>query len=271
MNWGRVALLLLPIVFLVGLSGFGAFKLFHLRTDRIMNVIKPETLSSKNFESLRKKTLEDPAYEEIFFHLDQYDSDILEFVLKDEDRLSFAQAYPKRESYKEGNATLEMSSKEVLPLLQWDLRWGYVPYGDGYLYQYGCAPTCLSMVFSFLKQDPALTPDQLAQYSMQNGYYVEGIGTDWTFLDRAGEAFGVNASRIPCSVESMQSSLQQGQILVCSMLPGDFTTEGHFIVIDGLQDGQFSVRDPNSKKHTQKLWNPQTILEQTQAIWAYSV
>ena len=40
----------------------------------------------------------------------------------------------------------------------------------------GCGPTCMFMVLFYLTRDESLTPDKAAEYSMQNGYYVEGSG-----------------------------------------------------------------------------------------------
>lgn len=270
-NWSRLILLVLPIFLALGLLGFGGYKLLHMRTDRILAVSRPDTISEDVFNELQTKALEDKRYEEVFLHLDQYDETILSFLIRDEDRMDFVLKYPQRDSYSQGAKTLNVSLEEFPLVLQWDIQWGYVPYGDGYIYQFGCAPTCLSMVFSYLKQDNSITPSRLAQYSMEKGYYVEGIGTDWSLLNEAGKDFGVSTSRIQVVADEMTNCLNQGQILVCSMLPGDFTTEGHFIVIDSVQDGQFSIKDPNSKKNTSKLWDIQTVLGQMQAVWAYSV
>jgi len=35
-----------------------------------------------------------------------------------------------------------------------------------------------------------------------------------------------------------------------------------------MEDGQFKVLDPNSNKNT-RLWDPQTVADQTAFAWAY--
>ena len=55
------------------------------------------------------------------------------------------------------------------------------------------------------------------------------------------------------------------------MLPGDFTTVGHFIVIAGVDSsGKLVVRDPNSAERSMQTWDAQTVLAQCANLWAYS-
>ena len=39
----------------------------------------------------------------------------------------------------------------------------------------------------------------------------------------------------------MKQALDDGKVIVCSMGPGDFTTEGHFILIRGYDGNGFYV------------------------------
>lgn len=270
-HWARLLVLVLPVCLFFGLAGFGVYKLFTYRTQEILKVSKPESITQETFDQLKDKTLENQEYEPIFLHIDQYSQDILDFLLKDEDRLSFVEAYPQRKEYTKGAKKLDESLDTIPKLLQWDLRWGYVPYGENDIYVTGCAPTCLSMVFSYLLQDASITPNALANYSQENGFYVNGAGTDWTFLTEAANQYGVQVERAQVSLLDMQDRLAKEQILVCSMLPGDFTQVGHFILVTGMESGEFTVIDPNSKKHTNQTWDPNTILSQMQSVWAYSV
>ena len=61
--------------------------------------------------------------------------------MKDEDRLSFVEAYPQKDNYSNGPGTLSETLDTIPKLLQWDLRWGYIPYGENDIYLTGCAPT----------------------------------------------------------------------------------------------------------------------------------
>ncbi|NJE40020.1 hypothetical protein E0K99_01620 [Faecalicoccus pleomorphus] len=269
--WGRLLVLILPVFLVLGFIGFGVYKLVLYPTEEILQVKKPEHITQETFDQLKEKTLENHEYKPIFLHLDQYSQDILDFLLKDEDRLSFVEAYPQKDNYSNGPGTLSETLDTIPKLLQWDLRWGYIPYGENDIYLTGCAPTCLSMVFSYLLQDSSLTPDVLASYSSQQGFYVNGAGTDWQFLTDAAQHYGVQVERAQVSLQDMKARLENHQILVCSMLPGDFTQVGHFILVTGMEDGEFTVIDPNSIKHTNQTWDADTLLSQMQAVWSYSV
>ena len=39
------------------------------------------------------------------------------------------------------------------------------------------------------------------------------------------------------------------------MGPGEFTSNGHFIVLTGLQNGRLKINDPNSRKNSEKTWD----------------
>ena len=68
---------------------------------------------------------------------------------------------------------------------------------------------------------------------------------------------------------SMSNHVSSGQPIICSMRPGDFTTTGHFIVITGLKDGKFIIKDPNSKERSNQLWDYQTLEHQISNLWAF--
>ena len=69
--------------------------------------------------------------------------------------LAFAESYPQaaefvrnypNEAGREHEIDISGELTGGIPLfLQWDTRWGYVPYGDGWIGNNGCGPTSLSM------------------------------------------------------------------------------------------------------------------------------
>lgn len=68
------------------------------------------------------------------------------------------------------------------------------------------------------------------------------------------------------------NALNQNIPLILSMEPGDFTTSGHFILAYGLdQDGNIKIKDCNSKKNSDKVWNINTILQQCRSIWKFTL
>ena len=74
------------------------------------------------------------------------------------------------------------------------------------------------------------------------------------------------------TVEGVQSELRAGHPIICSMGPGDFTEQGHFIVLTGAtDDGKIIVNDPNSRINSRKKWDAKRLLDQMKGMWAFSV
>lgn len=166
----------------------------------------------------------------------------------------------------------EKEKKQSNPLfIQWDKRWGYVPYGDNTIGLSGCAPTCLSMVLFSLTRNEAATPDALAAYSMEKGYYVPGTGTAWELMTDIPPEYAVTAATMTPSEEAMLQHLQANGQLICSMGPGDFTDTGHFIVIYGIENNEFLINDPFSHANSERTWTYQELYPQINNMWAYSL
>lgn len=52
--------------------------------------------------------------------------------------------------------------------------------------------------------------------------------------------------------ERVENNLQAGNLIIALMGPGEFTSNGHFIVLTGLQNGRLKINDPNSRKNSEK-------------------
>ncbi len=155
-------------------------------------------------------------------------------------------------------------------LLQWDPRWGYQPYGNNnYIGVAGCGPTCLAMVLYYLTGDEGFTPDRIASYAMENGYYVDGTGTAWALMKELPQACGVEVNELKISEYTVKRALDQGEILICAMREGDFTSAGHFIVIYGDDEEGFMVNDPNCVARSRKKWTYEMIGGQMKCVWGY--
>ena len=74
------------------------------------------------------------------------------------------------------------------------------------------------------------------------------------------------------SEDTLKSELSAGHPIICSMGPGDFTNQGHFIVLSGLtEEGKVLINDPNSKINSRKKWDLNTIINQMNAAWSFWV
>ena len=119
-------------------------------------------------------------------------------------------------------------------------------------------------------RDESITPDKIAEYSMKNGYYVSGTGTAWALLTDVPAEYGVEVSQPGVSEQTMKKALDQGDIIICSMRPGDFTARGHFIVIYGYDENGFQVNDPNCVARSRESWLFEQIGKQIKHIWVFS-
>lgn len=203
--------------------------------------------------------------------LDAYPEYLAALYEKNPEARDFVLAYPDhRDSTEIGAITAEELSGGLPLFLQWDERWGYHPYGSAVLGVTGCGPTCLSIVSAALTGNSAVTPAAVSDFSADGGYYVEGSGSSWELMTAGAERFGLRAEELPLSEELMAGALSAGRPLIVSLGPGDFTDSGHFIVLAGYADGSFSVRDPNSRKRSEKTWSYEALSPQILNIWAYS-
>ena len=211
-----------------------------------------------------------PEFQTIYDHMDQYPEALLNNLCCNPNMLDFALGY--QENYDTTSGTLEASELDGIPLfIQWDKRWGYDAYGNDVIGLSGCGPTCLSMIVIGLTKNQEATPDKLADYATEHGYYEQNSGTKWSIMDEMAAVYRVLGFNIILSKDNMQEELSQGHPLVCAMRSGDFTSQGHFIVIAGMEGDKFLVHDPNSIERSQQLWDYDTLQYQISAIWAFKV
>lgn len=173
----------------------------------------------------------------------------------------------------DGSVAVELFEDETpenYPLfLQWDPRWGYMQYGSqGTIGSSGCGPTCLSMAVYYLTGNPECMPDAVARYSLEHGYYLEGVGTEWALLDKYPKEYGLTVSHPSLSEANLKAQLDKGNILICSVKPGDFTAEGHFIVIYGYDENGFKINDPKCIYRSRLSWSYEQIKDDIKRTWS---
>lgn len=185
---------------------------------------------------------------------------------------AFVDAYPTEGQIDhEIDLSGEFVPGEIPHLLQWDIRWGYEYYGSSMIAINGCGPTCLSMAAIGLTGNTGYDPLTVADFAYANGYYHDGVGTAWTLISEGCTQFGLTARELPLDEMTIRNALAQGCPVICSVGPGDFTVEGHFIVITGLNpDGTVTVNDPNSILKSEQSWELQRIMSQMKNLWAMS-
>ena len=200
----------------------------------------------------------------------QYPKQLKDLALKNEEALEFVYDYPA-EHVKEHTIDLtEEASMDSVPLfVQWDKRWGCLAYGDdSNVAISGCGPTTLAMAVVALTGNEEATPAAIAKFAMQEGYYMSGTGTMWSLMTEGAAAYGVRSEQINISQIEIKQHLDQGDIVICSVRQGDFTTGGHFILLYDYDDEGFSINDPFSLYRSGQKWDYGKIRSQIKAVWA---
>lgn len=222
-------------------------------------------------DKLDELSEEYPEVKEIRKHMEEYPPELLKSLCNNPEMLEFVQGYLTSDGSVTGGLTEEEIRENIPLLIQWDKRWGYASYGDSNIGLSGCAPTCLSMVITGLTKDKTATPYAVADYAMKEGYYMEGSGTAWSLMTDGAGAFGIEGRELPLDKNTVYLELEAGHPIICSVRPGDFTTEGHFIVLAEIRDGKIAVNDPNSRGRSSVLWEYDILEPQIKNLWAFSI
>lgn len=206
-------------------------------------------------------------------HPEKYPEFLRDFLDSTTEAAEFVFHYPENKDRKADAIDISGECREgEIPLfIQWDMRWGYETYGDELMALSGCGPTCLSMVYVGLTGDTTMNPKKMAEFSSQNGYYLDGIGTSWELMSSGAKDLGLSYVNPALSKNDIFAELDAGHPLICSMQPGDFTTTGHFIVIYGRKGENLLIHDPNSLFRSLKEWPYDQVESQIKNLWAYSV
>lgn len=200
--------------------------------------------------------------------IDEWPQEMLTLLENNPDAEEYVQNYP---FLKDTSQPIDLSDQvgtgKVPLLFQWDARWGYTTYGSGPMGLTACGPTCLSMACLYFLEDAKYTPRYVADFAEENGYYVRGAGSSWTLISQGAKQLGLNVDTISPNASVIMDTLEEGNLVICAMGPGDFTTSGHFILLAGAQDGMAIVHDPNSSTNSEKLWKVADFKNQISMLW----
>lgn len=154
-----------------------------------------------------------------------------------------------------GNITFSDAETPVVYYNQTDSRWGNKMYGKSEtIGAAGCGPTALAIaVASLTKQQ--VTPYDVAQWSVKNGYCCEGNGSYHSLIPDGGKHYGLTVTGIGNDGKKLVEALQDGKLVIAIMSKGHFTSSGHFIVLRGVtEEGNILVADPASVKRSNQEW-----------------
>lgn len=200
-----------------------------------------------------------------------YPQELAELLERNPETRQFVEGYKDRLEITDKDLTSADLEKEFPHFLQWDMRWGYDLYGGDMIALSGCGPTCIATVAAAVTGDLKYSPLYVANYAETAGYVGNG-GTSWQFMSEGAKEFGLSAEEVPLDYNAVVKRVNEGNPVIASVKPGDFTTEGHFIIIHGVSDnGDFKIKDPNSIIRSNKEWDWETIMPQIKNMWAYKM
>ena len=223
---------------------------------------------------LKRLDGEYPGLSDVAENIEDYPEEMIELFLSNHESAEYLLGY-KEENRKQQNTDIsnidireDLAGGGIPLFLQWDKRWGYKTYGDGLIGWTGCGPVCLSMASAGLTGNLSWHPAAVADMAERMAYYVPGTGTNWELMTTGVSVFGLVSEQITGTEDLMKNALDEGKVLICSVGPGDFTAQGHFILIDGYGEEGFSVKDPNSRIKSEKIWTYDTLAPQIKNTWA---
>lgn len=235
-----------------------------------------DSIIAKDLPETREDALEmikgfadtDSEYKDIYDNAAVFSDDLLRYVAVNPEMKRFVIDYIAKISIVfEGNFTLTTPVEEVPLYLQFDEQWGYADYGESVIAIRGAGPVCLSMVYTYIKQEGSQNPIKIGDMAMNNGYLTEEGGTaDVLFTDGAAN-LGLKSQEIAVDKDQMIDALANGKLLICAVNPGDFTKTTSYIVIKDYKSGLFLINDPMSEARSKVGWDFPRLSSQIAKIW----
>ena len=223
--------------------------------------------------NLLKEVPSNQDVRDILKNYKKYPMPLIELAGRHSETINFVDDYKDRAKYLNKSISIKDDYKkgEIPSFIQWDKRWGYAQYGDGFMALNGCGPTSLSMIIVGLTGNLKANPLFVGNYAMKNKFYFDGVGTKWSLMIKGANHFGVKSRYVKVNVADMEACLKKGEPMIASVGPGVFTTTGHFIVLRGItKDNKILVNDPDSIAHTNESWSPELIVKEARAFWVFS-
>ena len=209
-----------------------------------------------------------PALYFIYINEEKYCDELITSAANNPEMAEFLYGHLTSDGSVTGGFTDEEQPENCPLFLQFDPRWGYMPYGSiSNLGASGCGPTCISMVIFYLTGDRECTPDKIAEISLNKGYYIDGVGTSWSLMTEVPKSYGLSSYQVGWSKASLKKQLDKGNFLICSVRPGDFTAGGHFIVIYGYDENGFKINDPKCVYRSTLTWTYEQIQDDIKGCW----
>lgn len=94
------------------------------------------------------------------------------------------------------------------------------------------------MVTIYLTGDTTKDPLWMCQFAEAHQFNVPGSGSKWALISEGGRMLGLDVTQIPLDKDRIYRNLDVGNPIIVVVGPGDFTTDGHFLVLTGRDGDQ---------------------------------
>lgn len=244
-------------------------ELSYIELYGLEEVDKPEKRTTEQvIQKLEELSERYELVREVYGNVEAYSKDMLDNLANNPEMAAYVLGSLEADGSVTGGFTEAELEEEFPLLLQYDPRWGYFEYGGKEMGLSGCGPTCLAMTVLALTDLEDVTPDKVAAYSTEHGYYVKDVGTVWKLLDEFPTLYGLFVEHPALTEESMKKALDEGKVLICSVKKGVFTAQGHFIMVYGYDENGFLINDPKCVARSRQAWNYAEFGSQIKRIWA---
>jgi len=138
----------------------------------------------------------------------------------------------------------------IVPYRQNDTRWGAIVYTSSgnnsqAIANSGCGPTSLAVAMSAYGK--RVEPPELCKAAVTGGYRTANDGTSWGFFAPIAAKYGCKTMQVS-RADSAIAALIDGNGVIASMGPGDYTKNGHYIELRDYDpfNQRFYTIDPAS-------------------------
>ena len=115
----------------------------------------------------------------------------------------------------------------------------------------GCGPTAVAVCYSSLTGKKADVP-KMCKQAYKHGWYYTGQGCSHSVVPGLSKLYGMECKGLGMDKDAVEKALRAGHPVVALMGPGDFTKNGHFVVLtrmvgkDKVKIADVGNADPNA-------------------------